>query len=130
MVPPFWGKKCPFCQKIKTIFLEAFIVAHLFLDICWEVIGVWVNQKNTFDWDIFMENITYFFCISCYISVLCIRIKVKLVVPRCRSMDGTLIPAITNLTILQSILMWFFSNVIFSYVKHRKHVFCTPVICF
>ncbi len=64
-MPPFWGKKLPFCQKVKkkqkqqkktlsrTIFREAFFVTPLFLDICIEVFGAWVNLKNIFDSDIF-----------------------------------------------------------------------------
>ncbi len=27
-------------------FLEAFIIAHVFLDICLDIFGAWVNQKN------------------------------------------------------------------------------------
>ncbi len=42
------------------IFLEAFFVAPLFLDICVEVFGAWVNHKIIFNSDIFEEDTVLF----------------------------------------------------------------------
>ncbi len=43
-----------------TIFLEAFFVAPLFLDICIEVFGAWAYHKNISNSDIFKEDISVF----------------------------------------------------------------------
>ncbi len=57
----FLETKCPFCPKIKqtlsgAVFRVALIVAPLFLDICLEIFGAWINQK-TFFWGTFLlEN--------------------------------------------------------------------------
>ncbi len=47
MVPPFFGKKWPFCPKIKK-------------DMCLDIFWAWINQKKSFDWDINLENIALF----------------------------------------------------------------------
>ncbi len=39
-----------------TIFLEAFFVAPLFLDIWIEIFGAWVNHRNISNSDIFKED--------------------------------------------------------------------------
>ncbi len=44
----------------KFFFLEAFFVAPLFLDICIEVFGAWVNHKNVSKSDIFKEDTAIF----------------------------------------------------------------------
>ncbi len=54
----FWVKNGIFYKKFKktlswTIFLEAFYVAPLFLDLCIKVFGAWVNPKNISNSDIF-----------------------------------------------------------------------------
>ncbi len=41
-------------------FLEAVIVAPIFLDICIEVFGAWVNHKNISNSDIFKEDTAVF----------------------------------------------------------------------
>ncbi len=41
---------------LHVMFVEAFFVASLFLDICIEVFGAWVNHKNISNWDIFKED--------------------------------------------------------------------------
>ncbi len=61
MVPPFLVKKWPFCQKVKKTlslpdFLDAIIVAPIFLDMCIEVFGAWVNHKKISNSDIFEED--------------------------------------------------------------------------
>ncbi len=43
-----------------TIFLKAFFVDPLFLDICIEVFGVWVNHKNISNSDISKEDTAVF----------------------------------------------------------------------
>ncbi len=66
VVPPFWGKKWPFFPKKSlktlswTIFLEAFFVAPIFLDIYLEVFGAWVNHKNISNSDMFKVDIALF----------------------------------------------------------------------
>ncbi len=65
MVPPFLGKKLPFCPKMKKLcrelfFREALIVAPPFLDMCLDIFGAWIKQKKSFDWDIILENIALF----------------------------------------------------------------------
>ncbi len=54
-----------FAKKEKNtlswaIFLEGFFVAPLFLDICIEVFGAWVNHKNISNSDIFKEDTAVF----------------------------------------------------------------------
>ncbi len=55
----FLVKKWPFCQNVLFLklchnhFLETFFVAPLFLDICIEVFGAWVNHKNISNSNIF-----------------------------------------------------------------------------
>ncbi len=61
----FWGKKWPFCPKIKktlswAIFQETLIVASPFQDMCLDIYGAWINQNKSFDWDIILENIESF----------------------------------------------------------------------
>ncbi len=43
-----------------TIFLEAFFVAALFLDICIDVFGAWVIHTNNSYLDIFKEDTAVF----------------------------------------------------------------------
>ncbi len=64
MVPPFYGKKWPFCPKIifflsLAVFQEALTVAPPFLAMCLDIFGAWINQKTSFDWDIILENIAF-----------------------------------------------------------------------
>ncbi len=64
-VLPFFWKNRSFTKKLKetlssAIFLESFIVAPLFLDMCLQVFGAWINQNNVFVCDIFLENKIYF----------------------------------------------------------------------
>ncbi len=43
-----------------NFFLETFFVALLFLDICIDVFGAWVNHNNISNLDIFKEDIAVF----------------------------------------------------------------------
>ncbi len=43
-----------------NLFLEAFFVAPLFVDICIEVFGAWITYKNISNSDIFNEDIAVF----------------------------------------------------------------------
>ncbi len=54
-----------FAPKIKktcsrVVFQEALIVAPPCLDMCLDIYGAWINQKQSFDWDIILENIAFF----------------------------------------------------------------------
>ncbi len=66
MVPPFFGKKWPFCPKIKNNFIVSYFsrnlnyIAPLFLDMCLDIFGAWINPKKSFDWYIILENIALF----------------------------------------------------------------------
>ncbi len=65
MVTPIsWEKMACLPQNKKTllwaVFLEAFIIAPPFLDMCLDIYGAWINQKKSFDWDIILENIALF----------------------------------------------------------------------
>ncbi len=46
MVPPFFGEKKAFLPQNKAVFREALIVAPPFLDMCLDIYGAWINQKN------------------------------------------------------------------------------------
>ncbi len=46
---------------LLAVFLQAFIIAPLFLDMCLKVFGVLINPKNIFDCDILLENRDFFF---------------------------------------------------------------------
>ncbi len=64
MVPPFFGTKWPFYLKIKktllwAVFREALIIAPPFLDMCLDICRVWIYQKQSFDWDIILENVAF-----------------------------------------------------------------------
>ncbi len=48
-------------EEVRTIFVEAFFVTPLFLDICIEVFGAWINHKRISNSDIFKED-TAVFC--------------------------------------------------------------------
>ncbi len=66
MVPPFLVEKNGlFVPKLKKtvvscFFLEALIVVPPFLDMCLDIFGAWINPKKSFDWDIILENISFF----------------------------------------------------------------------
>ncbi len=60
----FLRKNCLFAQKLKklfvwAVFLEALIVAPPFLDMCLDIFGAWINNKNLFG-TFFKENRAFF----------------------------------------------------------------------
>ncbi len=56
----FLQQQQKFKKFVMNHFLEAFFVAPLFLNICIEVFGAWVNRKNISNLDIFKEDTAVF----------------------------------------------------------------------